>query len=563
MNKKNRTLPNELKKNGKPSGSNHPEAENKSKKNTSLNITLQRLVEARRYPVIAQLTFKQKRADLVSLLKATQQNPETMPPRLMEYLKREKLWDSETVSLTPKGKEVVDTGYVDVRERGLYHIWYTHNDPLLGTSPLLIQRDTAFFEPNSKPWKSGVDARNSEFGVKVTTTVDLLDETYDGQKTNSSQHSLTLVSLQPEVLCSPEASVHLDLEWQLGFAHSEVFLKGQLESLSFSRKNKEPEPRSFKRQISGYQEHLNKVLEAIASRFDGLWDETAQRMVVAFEYIHKYPQAVQRFEVGSRNIAQLSTDLGSFKQTEVCRLPIKPRDSIDAEQWQQAWLNNFHSKSYRRDLDTRQQQSLWLDHEAMADFDLTLKSGQELLDCFGRESQPESYWHVAAMADLSPSRSKKQRLPITLINSEVLNMSELIGQLTAGDSVQSVIYSDRYVHTSKQSRNLNSIASYVEGAEGLLMTLNPPRGKNEADLPENWERHILDKQSDNHGRYWVFIGASHTWCWECTSGLDFICKHNDGFNVDGTPSFIPKDEDELPHYLKNTINKKKKTAEVM
>ncbi|WP_299020971.1 hypothetical protein [uncultured Photobacterium sp.] len=552
-----------MNKNGKPSGSNHPEAENKPKKNTGLNITLQRLVEARRYPVIAQLTFKQKRADLVSLLKATQQNPETMPPRLMEYLKREKLWDSETVSLTPKGKEVVDTGYVDVKERGLYHIWYTHNDPLLGIRPLLIQRDTAFFEPNCKPWKSGADARNSEFGVSATCTVDVLEEIYGGQKTNSSRQSLTLVSLQPEILCSPEASAHLSLEWRLGFKQSEVSLKGQLESLSFSRKKKEPEPIKFDCQICGYQEHLNTVLGAIANKFDGFWSESAQRMVVSLEEIHQYPQAIQRFEVGSRVISRLSTDLGTFDSTLVFHLPIKPRDHADAEHWHQDWLNHFHSKSYRRDSDTRQQQSLWLDHEAMADFDLTLKSGQELLDCFGRESQPESYWHVAAMADLSPSRSKKQRLPITLINSEVLNIRELIGQLTAGDSVQSVIYSDRYVHTSRQNRNLNSIASYVEGAEGLLMTLNPTRGSSDADLPENWERHILDKQSDNHGRYWVFIGASHTWCWECTSGLDFICKHNDGFIVDGTPSFIPKDEDELPHYLKNTINKKKKTAEVM
>ena len=559
MNKKHFTLPcslNDFSKKNKFSGNNFQV--DQSSPMTMLNITLERQVKAKRYPIIAELTFKRKREDIVSLLKATQKNPDKIPHRFIAYLRREQLWDSDTNSLTLKGKEVTDTGSIDIKERGLYHIWYTADDPLLGTHPLLIQRDSAFFEPRSKPWKSGADARNAGFEVSATCTVDVLEEIYKAH----SQHQLTLTSLQPEVICSPEESASLSLKWRLELNKSVVFLNGKLEALDFAQKKKEKKNCDFDLKITDYQEHLNKVLMKIASQFDGHWSKSAQRMVVALENIHKYPQAIECFEVKSHSMSKLSTDFGIFDSAQIYHLPTKPIDQADAEQWHQTWLNNFHSETYQSNSDSRHRQSLWLDHEAITEFDLSMKSGQKLLDCFRRESQPKPYWHVATMVDLSPSLSKKQKLPITLMDSDVLNIRELIEQLTASDSVQHMIYSDRYVYTVKQSKNLNSIASYIEDAEGLLMTLNPPRGKNKIDLPENWERHNFDKQHDNHGRYWLFIGSSHNWCWECSSGLDFICDSDSGFIVKGTPSFTPKEVTELPRYLQNAI-KTVKTAEVM
>lgn len=550
MNKKQSYLSNE----------NRSKDQKKQGKKARLSINLKRKVEVKRYPVIAKLTLKKNRPDLVSLLKATQDNPNTMPPRLIAYLKRERLWDSETFSLTTKGKEVIDTGCVDVNERGLYHIWYTCNDSLLRTRPLLIQRDTAFFEPISNPWKKGPDARKSGFEITEKSSVDVWEEIYDGKNSNQAKAPYNLVSLEPEVICSPESSAQLDLEWQLSFSQSELSLKGLLNVLSFSRNKKESTVIDFEHKITNDKTYINTVLETIATEFEGHWDENAQRIGVMLGKIQKYPGAIQNFAVGSHNFSKLKTEFGTFDDTRIHKLPIMPFNKHDAEQWHQAWLNSYYSENYRREYDARKHQSIWLDHEAMAEFDLSLKTGQELLDCFGRESNPESYWHVAAIADLSPSRSQKQRLPITLINSDVINLGDLVEKLTAGDSIQSVIYSDRYVHTNKHCRNLNSIASYVEDAEGVLMTLKS--NKVNTTVPSNWRIHTFDKQSDNHGRYWIFIGDSNVWCWECTSGLDFIRGNGERITVDGTPTFIPKEVNELPQYLQHKTNTLQ-TTEVM
>ncbi|WJG28596.1 hypothetical protein QSU96_16560 [Vibrio furnissii] len=562
MNKKQSSLSNELKTNNQSSGNNMSRNEKKQEIKNRLSINLKRKIEVKRYPIIAQLTLKQERPDLVSLLKATQESPDTMPLRLMEYLKRERLWDSETFSLTDKGIEILDTGYVDVNERGLYHIWYTNNDELLGTRPLFIQRDKAFFEPMSKPWKKGTDARTSGFEVIDKCFVEVWEGIYDRQKCNHAKATRTLVSLEPEVICSPENSAQLDLEWQVSFSQSEVSLKGQLNVLSFSRKNKDSTVVGFEHKITSDKTYINNVLEAIATEFDGCWDESTRRISVMLEKIQQYPHAIQNFVIGSRNFPKLKTALGTFDGARIHQLPITPLNRHDAEQWHQAWLNHYHSEHYRSASDARQQQSIWLDHEAMVDFDLPLKSGQELLDCFERERNSESYWHVAAMEDLSPSRSRKKRLSITLMNNDMIDINELVEILTGGDSIQSVIYSDRYVHTSKQIRNLNSIASYFEDADGVLMTLKSTKYKNAAAVPENWQVHMFNKYSDNHGRYWIFIGKSYSWCWECTSGLDFIREDGGRLIVDGTPSFIPKEENELPQYLQHKINTIK-TSEVI
>ncbi len=520
-----------------------------------LSIVLRRKIEVKRYPVVAKITFKKKRQDLVSLLQATQRSDVQIPERLIAYLKREKLWDPETARLTQKGQQVIDTHCIDQEERGLYHIWYTSNDPLLGTRPIFVQRYSAFGEPNHKPWKKGIDALNSGFSLNTSCQVDVLEEHFNAQKTSQSQDKAIITSIKPEVLCSAEATALLDVEWLLGYGHSSVTLKGQVEALNFSGKNAKVVVCDLEMNIEDYQSHLPEVLNSIAKQFDGVWDTQAKRMRVALEAISNYPQAVQKFEVGSRTISGLNTSCGTFDQVQCQRLPIKPEDLSDAKQWHQHWLTSFYSKKYSSNSDAHLQQSKWLDHDGMSDFDLPLRAGHELLGSFERESCPEAYWHVAALADLSPSNSKKQSLPITLMQSDELNIEALIHQLAHGQQVQKVIYSDRYVHTRRQSRNLKTIADKSFASHGVLMTLNPPSGKVEAELPENWDRLTFKKDSSNHGRYWILFSGSQVWCWECSSGIDFIRDSGDTYTVEGMPTFTPKEESELPLYLQYEIKK--------
>ena len=528
-----------------------PVKENVNKKG-SLALTLSRNVQLKRFPIIAKVTFLRDRPDLVSLLKGMQNNPADMPPRLKAYLKRETLWDES--GITDRGQQVIDSGLFEAKERGLYHIWYTDNDPLLRTRPVLMQRDTAFFDPNMKGWKKGADAARSEFRVKKPVQLNVLDESFvDRNKTEPKHYSLQLASLEPEVICSPEKSAEIELEWTLDFSQSLVSLKGQLDMLRFNQNKTSSRPETLELSIDDFGDRLNDVMMAIAEECDGHWLPRARRLQAYLESIQRYPSAVQKFQIGSFNSSGLTTAMGKFKQVLVKHIPIQPAGQVDAEKWQRCWLEDFYNRKYHSSTEARKQQSQWLDHIALDDFELPLKEQQSLLSEISRESQPQAYWHIAAMADLTPARGRKLRMPISLVNADVLDLGELLHQLSAGEYIEHIIYSDRYVHTSRQSRNLNHVAACLADAEGLLLTLDKQKG-NEAELPENWTREILQKHNDNHGRYWILIGTEHTWCWESSSGLDFIRENSGLFTVDGSPTFTPKEVKELPRYLQDQIN---------
>ncbi|MCG9720680.1 hypothetical protein [Shewanella sp. Isolate7] len=518
----------------------------------SLALTLSRTVQLKRFPIIARCTFLRKRPDLVSLLKGVQNNPADMPSRLKVYLKREALWDESGIS--DKGQQVIDSGLFEAKERGLYHIWYTDDDPLLRTRPVLMQRDTAFFDPNMKGWKKGADAARSEFQVKQPLQLNVLEESFvDRNKTEPMHYSLQLASLEPEVICSPEKSAQIELEWTLDFSLSLVSLKGQLDMLQFKQNKTGSRPEDLALSIDDFGDRLNDVMAAIAGEFDGDWLIEDRRLEASLESIQRYPSAVQKLQIGSLNCSGLSTVIGWFKSVQAKHIPIQPADQADAEDWHRFWLEDFYSRKYHSSIEARKNQAQWLDHIALNDFELPLKEQQSLLSEISRESQPQAYWHVAAMADLTSSRSRKLRMPISLVNNDLLDLGELLQQLTGGEYIEHFIYSDRYVHTPRQSRNLNSVAAYFTDADGLLLTLDRQHGK-EAELPDSWSREILQKQNDNHGRYWILVGTEHTWCWECSSGLDFIRESGGRFIVDGSPTFTPKEEAELPRYLQDQIN---------
>ena len=279
----------------------------------SLALTLSRNVQLKRFPIIAKVTFLRDRPDLVSLLKGVQNNSADMPPRLRAYLKREALWDDS--GITDKGQQVIDSGLFEAKERGLYHIWYTDNDLLLGTRPVMMQRDTAFFEPDMKSWKKRDDAARSEFRVERPLKLNVLEESFvDRNKTELKNISLQLASLDPEVICSPEKSEKIQLEWTLDFSASQLSLKGQLDMLQFNQNKTSSRLEALKISIDDFGDRLNDVMVAIAGELDGHWLPEERRMKTSLESLKSledYHLAVQKFQIGSFNCSDLET--GRFR----------------------------------------------------------------------------------------------------------------------------------------------------------------------------------------------------------------------------------------------------------
>lgn len=518
-----------------------------------LTIHLIRKVTLKHYPIMANVTFLRLRPDLVSLLEKAQDNAQSMPARLTAYLQKENLWDQDVKELTEKGETVLSSGTYEAKERGLYHIWYTDIDPLLGTIPIFMQRDTALFEPkNMKVWKKGPDAAHSKCKVDVALSVQVLDEGMRKGE-HSKTTTLSLSKLEPEVICSPMRESMLELHWNIDGSASNIDLKGNLDVLDFRNDKGSEKPEAMNISIAGDKSNLCEIMKGIALEFNGRWDDLAQRLAAPFEKIKTDSNAVANFTVAHRIFRSFQTDFGQFDSVTVKHIALKPTSLADAKKWHQHWLEDFYSYEYRPSKGSREQQAAWLDHPALTEFALPLKEGTNVLNALTREKHPQAYWHVAAMADLTPSKSKKLKYPLSLVNGDALNIQNLIKLLTEGEHVKQIIYADRYVHTAKQSRNLEAVAACVRHAKGRLFTLDS-QNRNEARLPAHWTRKILQKQPDNHGRYWIFISHSHTICWECTSGLDFIGELIIGEHIiDGTPTFTPKEKHELPRFLQDAI----------
>ena len=523
----------------------------------SFSLTMKRSVMLKRYPMIAQLAFFRERPDLVSLLTAVQNSHREMPNRLVDYLSREKLWNKTDAALTNLGEEVKASGYFNTQERGFYHIWYTESDPLFGTRPIFIQRDTAFFEPKQTIWKKGIDAKNSQFKFENTEQpldIQVLEEMLQSSSTRLEPSLLGLAGLTPEVICSPEKEATIQLSWQLGFSTSSLMLQGQIETLQFSNNKGGNQPFKLEMSLNGFDEHFADVMEVIAQKCNGIWHQESQRVAVELETIKRDANAVQRFVLDKVSQNNLTLATGNYSQWEAFNLPIKPINQQDAKAWHLHWLDNYYSDSYQPSASARKQQATWLDQDALQHYELPLYHPQNLLAEFARDKQPKAYWHAAALADLTPSNSKKLHLPINLVEGDKLVLANLMHQLSGGEHVESVIYSDRYVHTSRQSRNLAAVARCFGDAQGQLLTLAAQKGP-EAKLPANWQKRIIEKRNKNHGRFWIFIGQNQVTCWECTSGLDFIKEQEGSYFIDGYPTFIPKERSELPQFLQQHIRR--------
>ena len=539
--------------------SNHKRVNNEKKnaltQETLFSVHLVRYVQLRSYPILAKVTFQRPRSDLVSLLEETEKNQQNIPARLRTYLKNEQLLDEERCELTERGKAVLSSGHFETNERGLYRIWYTDKDAIFQTRPILIQRDSALFEPEkTKTWKKGTDASLSSFRIDSVLNVQVQENTYN----KNEPTSLLMSKLIPEVICSSFNSGKLELNWNIelnrdaAILNSNTRLQGELDRFSFdkNKETKHPQNINILSPRPHPEEDLYDLMTFIQGEFEGVWDKEAQRLAAPLERIPKESNAVKHFKIISYPHIALRTEFGDFERVTLKNIPIKPMNQNDAACWQQRWLEDYYSHQYRSSTEAREQQARWLDHCALSDFTLPLKEGANLLESITHKKNTALYWHVAAMTDLTPAKNKKSKHPISLMNKEGLILHNLIQTLTERVSIQHMIYADRYVHTPKQIRNLNTLSLCLNDAKGTLFTLDTPKG-NEATLPARWTREIQQKHPDNHGRYWIFISHSEIHAWECTCGLDFI----QGNSVEGFPTFTPKEVHELPEFLQDAIKK--------
>lgn len=541
-------------------------------------ITLSRKINVKCYPIVAEAVFKQQRSDLVTLLQATQEmvEGERLPPRLLNYLQKEKLWDAGSREITAIGQQLIESGRLEEQEKGLYYVWYSVDDPLFGYRPLLLQRYAAFDQPQENVWKKGQDAKQSEFFIKWDCPLAIAELSGDSEPVHPiAPHILT--KFVPHVVCEPVLEpAQVELMWQLTPQTSSLRLKGALKvrdmnpgrGTSHHKRHNIAQYRqqTFDLSLSEKENSFDKVMEEMAGQLKGYWDQQDCRLSVGLSVVKdKQPDwqsVISNCLFKQLRLSKVNSDRGEFDSVELQQVGIKPNDHNDATNWQSAWLQHYHADRYRKPKEARQAQTAWLETPALQDFDLPLVEGAELLQLWEKKEAQDAWWRVAAINDLTPPSGKRLKLPLSLVDGENLSVPRLIETLCDSDEITHLLLSDRYVCTPNQIENLKTIEQCFKQSRVTLHTLKPRAEQNER-YPSHWDVQYFKKKPDNHGRFWIFFGVQYVHCWECSSGLDFINQEAAGTTVNGTPGFTPKEIDELPLFLRDKIEQQSKAMEAV
>ncbi|WP_281221847.1 hypothetical protein [Photobacterium sanguinicancri] len=525
----------------------------RNESNREFSVRLSRQLNIKRYPVIATICLLQKRDDVVSLLKQAQQNPSNLPIRLTSYLKMEGLLNNEN-TLTNKAKRVCTTGKMPISERGLYHIWYSDNDPLLGTRVLLIQRDNAFKEPKHKILHKGRDAAQSTFAINPPeNTSKTLTVKFSGcEKENNNRLSTEdIISISPEVICSATDNKTLNLTWDLTLDSSSITLKGPLNILS-GRDLKQDSPIDFEYQQSEYFSKSPTIFSSLAAYLGGHWKQQVMRASVPFALTKQYQGMLSQFSLNNYPKFKMETQHGYFDYVNIHHLPVEPIQE-EASQWHLAWLERYHASSFKETGIAEADQRTWLAQPALKQYKLVPLSGNNLIGTLSKEKNPQAYWHYSAINDLTPSLSSIAALPLTLIDKEPVDIKQLIKKLSLGKTCTKFIYSDRYIRTNRQQTLLKVIAQPLSSSDITIFTESSDAEALAEKCPEPWNIESFSKHADNHDRYWIFQSNDHITAWKCTVSLDFLIGDDSNYYAHGYPTFTPIVIEQLPEYLQRVL----------
>jgi len=525
----------------------------KNDSNRDFSVRLSRQLNVKRYPIIATICLLQKRDDIVSLLKQAKKNQSNLPVRLTSYLKMEGLITNDN-TLTDKAKQVCSTGQMPISERGLYHIWYSDNDPLLGTRALLIQRDNAFKEPNQKVMYKGRDAAHSAFAIKSSeNNSQTLTVKFSGsEKENNNRLSTEdIISISPEVICGAIDNKALNLTWDLTLDSSNVTLKGPLNIL-FGHDLKQTSRIDFEYQQCEYLSKAPTIFSSLATHLSGHWQQQVKRASVPFALTKQHQGMLNQFSLNNYPDFKMETQHGRFDHVNIQHLPVEPITE-EASQWHLAWLERYHASSFKEIERAQADQLSWLAQPALKKCKLELLSGNDLIGTLSKDKNPHAYWHCAAINDLTPSLSSIAALPLTLIDKEPVDIKQLIKKLSLDKTCTKFIYSDRYIKTNRQQSLLKVIAQPLSSADITIFTELSDAESLADKCPEPWSIESFSKRADNHDRYWIFQSNKHITAWKCTVSLDFLISKDSVYYAHGYPTFTPIDLEQLPEYLQGAL----------
>jgi len=509
-----------------------------------MQITLQRQVKAVCHQVLATVNVEQERPDLQRILKQVEDDIERLPPRLIDYLEKEKLIKNN--SLTMLGGDVMDSGKHSAIERGIYQIWYLQDDAHLPQEPLLMQR---VVESNTR--KGGYQQRNKFYEWAETEKIGRGSKFHcefetvflnDGAKLQKNKISELCVEVLNTGIKNKQQDLTLTLTYSLDKGKFQVDFK-----LTGKLPTKINEREQFVEINNKYSDqHDDTFMPSIIDTLDMQWEDSSLRALCTTPKSH---DALSTFIMNKQNLSSIDTCFGYFDSGEIKLLPIKPKDVVTAKEWQIQSLNQLFKLGYLSVAQANYSQQIWLAHLAVKDYKLPLLQGDELLHALDRQQNPMSYWHASAANFLIPTNTKTPLPSVTFKQGQALNINELLRTLVLSEPIKHIIYSDRHYKSALHARNMREIVRISGAKSGVIYSCDP-----NAKIPEDWLLEVMKNKKDNHDRYWVIQTMNRTIIWKVTTSLDFIDFSHKTPKIQSPTTFVQLEESDLPDYLQQALS---------
>lgn len=504
--------------------------------NKNTQVILSRKITIQRHPVMATLIVGRQRKDMLTLLHKFMNDPKDFSTRIRSYLEREGVWKDE---LTPKGKAFLSTSTYPTKEKGLYHIWYVIDDEIIGTRPIAIQRDGGFKEPKITHYLSGLGAQRSKFCVDEDCSVKQLEYNFRSVK----EYAHILHSLKPTEIGRYEEKATLNLRWKIEHEKSIVHITGALKFRDFSKdKKKKYFTCNVDITLPKSEKDTKAILQDIIAFGD--WDNDVKRVQVPIE--GRTDKEIKIFIKESwKDKNRRTRNFGVFDDVHLKNIPLKPK-SNEGKYWMEKWLLSYYRSSYRKERKAIADLKQWLSHDAIREFHLSIPTKEDVIDICQKNNEKMIFWNVAAPFDLCPFEKKLRQQNFTLLRNQSINKEEFFVRLLGRNDLLRIIYSDRYALGNALA--LEAILSKKECMIDVFST--KPKEKQESKL---WNIQYMERNSDNHDRYWIFRTLKRDFFWKQSCSINYLKCHDECITADGNATFTPISRKDLPEYLKKHI----------
>lgn len=509
-----------------------------------MDIVLTRLVTAKCYKVLAQMSIYEERPDIKTILEQAKQGL-NLPPRLEIFLSVSGLFKSSQI--TALGEALLKTGTFPSKERGIYEIWYL-DDAYLGKVPIVLQRI------EEKPSQHGVKYNRCGFLHNWSHS----EKPHAGLKLDTDKANVFLVNesklrvinnLDIEVIEQGMRSKSMQVEVKLStrLDSFKQVLTGQWELTGKIAVNNQGAQNNQEFGINIPEQVTTQLLNELGENLNFFWNQKDNR--ACFSDLAN-TKCLLDFNIRSLEISHVDTELGAFSQGSIKNLPIMPKNMETALDWQKKWLKLIYLNCHVSPDSMIYQQRVWLEHIALRCCQLPLLTGMELLKQLdGEERNHEVYWHAATCHYLIPQLTKMTLPSITFTDKQQINVNELLRQLTLNSEIEHIIYSDRHYKSKLHASNLKAISKESSVKSGVVFTTD-----DSINIPDGWQKKVFKNTRENHDRYYIFITVSENFIWKCSTSLDFAELTKQTAFIKGNCTFTRLRESELPEYLQSCLN---------